>query len=212
MFTLPDLPYDYKALEPYIDEETMKIHHDMHHNAYVKNTNDALAQNLELLVMDPIELYLSLDKVPEQARTKVKNNLGGHINHTFFWGIMCANSNFHLPVSNGELMKNIESTFGSFEIFQEKFSEVGLGRFGSGWVWLVVDNGKLDIVSTANQDNPILESKTPILGLDVWEHAYYLKYKNVRVDYISAFWNIVNWGKVAENYEVGMKLKEGGKS
>ena len=109
-------------------------------------------------------------------------------------------------------MKNIESTFGSFEIFQEKFSEVGLGRFGSGWVWLVVDNGKLDIVSTANQDNPILESKTPILGLDVWEHAYYLKYKNVRVDYISAFWNIVNWGKVAENYEVGMKLKEGGKS
>jgi Fe-Mn family superoxide dismutase len=142
--------------------------------------------------MNVNELLRNLGKVTEDLRTKVKNNLGGHINHTFFWEIMCANSNFQLrpsgckPISNGELMKSIENTFGSFEVFQNKFSEVGLARFGSGWVWLVVDNGKLDVASTANQDNPMLEGKTPILALDVWEHAYYLKYKNVRADCIRA--------------------------
>lgn len=201
MFVLPDLPYAYNSLEPFVDEETMKIHHDKHHAAYVKNTNDALAENTELLNMDPIELYLNLDKVPELVRGKVKNNLGGHINHTFFWEIMSGNPKSEIRNPNEILMSQIQKDFKDFETFQAKFSEAGLGRFGSGWVWLTSDNGKLEITSTANQDNPILDGKKPILGLDVWEHAYYLKYKNMRADYINAFWNIVNWAEVSKRFQ-----------
>lgn len=204
MFVVPELPYDYSSLEPFIDEETMRIHHDKHHLAYVKNTNDALAETPQLLEMNPIELYLNLDKVPESVRVKVKNNLGGHINHSMFWEILASDST---KIPSGKILESINLTFGDFETFKAKFNEAGLGRFGSGWVWLVVnrneensEKSKLEIVSTANQDNPIIEGKTPILGLDLWEHAYYLKYKNMRADYIDAFWNIVNWKQVAENY------------
>lgn len=205
MFLLPELSYEYSALEPFIDTETMQIHHDKHHAAYVKNVNDALVGHDDLLSMDPIELYKNLDKAPEDIRVKVKNNLGGHINHTFFWQVMSPDVR---KTPGEELKEKIDSTFGSFEAFKEKFAAAGLGRFGSGWVWLVVtrnkdksDESTLEIISTPNQDNPILEGKTPILGLDVWEHAYYLKYKNMRADYINAWWNVVNWDEVDKRYQ-----------
>ncbi len=205
MFSLPDLPYDYNALEPFIDEETMRIHHDKHHAAYVKNLNDALAGHEDLLDMDVDTLLVNLNEVPEEIRTKVRNNAGGHANHTFFWQIMSKPEGKN---PTGELLATINKSFESFDNFKEKFTAAGLGRFGSGWVWLIVnkneenwDESKLEIVSTANQDSPISNIQFPILGLDVWEHSYYLKYKNMRADYISAWWNVVNWDEVAKRFQ-----------
>ncbi len=199
MFVLPDLPYDYEALEPFIDEETMHIHHDKHHATYVKNLNDALAGREDLLNMDINDVLKSLDKVPEDLRTKVKNNAGGVANHNMFWEIMCSNDKFQMP--NSKLMEAINKTFGGFDKFKEKFSATALGHFGSGWAWLVAKEDKLSIIDTANQDSPVTEGKNPILCLDVWEHAYYLKYKNMRADYISAWWNVVNWKEVEKLYD-----------
>lgn len=193
MFTLPDLPYAYNALEPYIDERTMQIHHDKHHAAYVKNLNDALPDTS--LTVE--ELLKNLDQVPEAVRTKVRNNGGGHANHSFFWQVMAAPSG---SKPTGKLLDVLISTFGGLEAFQEKFSAAALNRFGSGWAWLVVDGGKLAIVDTPNQDSPIMEGKTSILGLDVWEHAYYLKYQNMRVEYIKQWWNVVNWSEVEKRF------------
>lgn len=196
MFTLPDLPYKYSQLEPFIDEKTMKIHHDKHHQAYIDNLNKALEGEPELLKMDILELLTNLDKVREGLRVKVRNNAGGHANHSFFWKMMVPASEF--KEIDGELKKAIEERFGDFATFQEKFEERGLGRFGSGWVWLLND---LTIVDTPNQDTPLMEGKRAILGLDVWEHAYYLKYQNKRADYIKAWWNVVNWAKAEENFK-----------
>lgn len=195
MFTLSELPYAYNALEPYIDEQTMQIHHDKHHAAYVKNLNDALTGNEALLNMPVEKLLADLAKVPEAVRTKVRNNGGGHANHSFFWQIMGKSSK-----PTGKLLDAITSTFGGLETFQEKFAAAGIGRFGSGWVWLVSEGGKLNIVDTPNQDTPVMEGKTPILGLDLWEHAYYLKYQNLRGDYIKAWWNVVNWTEVEKRF------------
>lgn len=208
MFTLPELPYPYSSLEPFIDEETMKIHHGKHHAAYVKNTIDALAETPELLKLNAPELYLSLEQVPESVRAKVKNNLGGHINHTFFWQIMCPPDMSKMPDSNSPFVKAMMDTFSSPDNFIEKFSDTAMTRFGSGWAWLVADKSGLEILSTANQDNPVLDKKTPILGLDVWEHAYYLKYKNMRADYIKSWWNVVNWQKVEDNFMTATKEGE----
>lgn len=197
-YELPPLPYDYNALEPHIDEQTMRIHHDKHHAAYINNVNKALEGQTALASLSVEQLLASLDKVPENIRTVVNNNGGGHANHTLFWQIMS-------PQGGGEptgaLAQSISSTFGSFAAFKEQFSAAATGRFGSGWAWLVVDSaGKLSIMSTPNQDSPISQGLKPILGLDVWEHAYYLKYQNKRPDYIAAWWNVVNWSKVAELY------------
>lgn len=205
MFTLPDLPYDYNALEPYIDEETMHLHHDKHHATYVKNVNDALEGHEDLLNMSIEELIQNLDKVPEEVRTKVRNNAGGHANHSMFWQVMVPplrqGSVEQANEPSGELADAINQAFGDFATFQEKFTAAATGRFGSGWVWLVVTNGKPEILDTPNQDSPLMDNKgTPILCLDVWEHAYYLKYRNVRADYIKAFWNVVNWPEVAKRY------------
>ncbi len=196
MFTLPDLSYAYNALEPFIDEKTMQIHHDKHHAAYVKNLNDALEGNESLLAL-PIETLISdLSQVPEPVRMKVRNNGGGHYNHSLFWEIMGPGA--HAP--EGMIADAIAASFGSFAAFQEKFAAAGMGRFGSGWVWLVADKGTLTIIDTPNQDNPLMEGKTPVLGLDVWEHAYYLKYQNVRADYIAAWWHVVNWKAVEKRF------------
>ena len=197
MFTLPDLPYDYNALEPFIDEETMHLHHDKHHQAYVDNLNKALEGHDDLLGMDIEDLLQNLDKVPEEIRMKVRNNGGGHANHTFFWQVMSPHSQSSRGLQNA-LKESIEKKFGSFEKFQEEFANKGLARFGSGWVWLTKD---LEIIDTPNQDTPVMDHKKVILGLDVWEHAYYLKYKNVRADYIKNWWNVVNWDKVEELFE-----------
>ncbi len=187
MFTLPTLPYGYDALEPFIDTETMQIHYDKHHAGYIKNLNDALVGNEDLLNMDVNKLLKNLDKVPEEIRTKVRNNAGGHSNHTFFWKIMCS------PDKSGKPLENILA-------LRQEFDEAALKHFGSGWAWMVLNEGKLEVVTTPNQDSPITDGKTPILGLDVWEHAYYLKYRNMRADYINAFWNIINWKQVEKNF------------
>lgn len=205
MFTVPDLPYDYSALEPHIDEETLHYHHDKHHAAYVKNLNEVLTGQNNLLLRNVKDLLKDLNQIPEEIRTKVKNNGGGHANHSMYWEIMCAAKDSGKP--EGNLEKAINETFGDFPTFQEKFSNAAMGRFGSGWAWLIADNGKLSIVDTANQDTPLSEGKNPILLLDVWEHAYYLKYKNLRADYIKAWWNVVNWKKVGQFYEGGEKEK-----
>ncbi len=194
MFTLPDLPYAYNALEPYIDERTMQIHHDKHHAAYVKNVNDALAGTFDTLSVE--ELLTKLNDVPEAIRTKVKNNAGGHANHSLFWLMMSGTKS----APSGKLLEAIHTSFGGLEKFQEVFSTAGVNRFGSGWVWLVKEGGKLAIVDTANQDSPISDGKTPLLALDVWEHAYYLKYQNMRIDYIKAWWNVVNWPEVEKRF------------
>jgi len=199
MFTLPDLPYTYNALEPFIDETTMKLHHDKHHQAYVDNLNKALEGKDEWLIMDIKELLMKLDEVPEEIRMKVRNNGGGHANHTMFWKTMIPKSEF--KGVSGELKEAIDNTFGDFKTFQEKFEAAGLARFGSGWIWLVSDKGNLSIVDTPNQDTPLMEGKKGILGLDVWEHAYYLKYQNKRADYIKAWWNVVNWVHVEKHFE-----------
>lgn len=194
-YTLPDLPYAYDALEPYIDEETMHLHHDKHHNTYVTNLNAAIEKHPELGEKTVEELLADFSSVPEDIQTAVRNNGGGHANHTFFWEILGPNAGGE---PTGAIKEAIEETFGSFEDFKEEFKTAATGRFGSGWAWLVVKDGKLAITSTANQDSPLMDGQTPVLGLDVWEHAYYLKYKNVRPDYIEAFWNVVNWDKVNE--------------
>ena len=198
MFTVPELPYAYNALEPFIDERTMQIHHDKHHAAYVKNLNDVLAGNEELLAMTAEELVADLLKVPEAIRAKVRNNAGGHANHSLFWQVM-APKQTGVPVK-GKLSEAIDATFGSFAQFQEKLTAAAMGRFGSGWAWLSVESGRLVVEDTANQDSPYMEGRAPILGLDVWEHAYYLKYQNVRADYIKSWWNVVNWKEVEKRF------------
>lgn len=197
-YKLPELPYDYNALEPYIDEETMHLHHDKHHNTYVTNLNAAIEKHPELGEKTVEELISDMNAVPEDIKTAVQNNGGGHANHTFFWEIMAPNAGGE---PTGAIKDAINEAFGDFDSFKEEFKTAAASRFGSGWAWLVLDGGKLAITSTPNQDSPLMEGKTPILGLDVWEHAYYLKYKNVRPDYIAAFWNVVNWEKVNEHFE-----------
>ncbi len=196
-FEVPKLPYAYNALEPYIDETTMKIHHDKHHQAYVDKLNAAIA-GTEWEKKKIEEIITNLNKVPEEKRGAVRNHGGGHYNHLLFWEMMIAKGGGE---PKGEVGKAITSTFGSFAEFKEKFKNAGIGQFGSGWAWLVVSGGKLEIVATPNQDNPLTNGKKPILGVDVWEHAYYLKYQNKRPDYLDAFWNVVNWAKVEELYK-----------
>lgn len=195
---LPPLPYAYNALEPHIDETTMQIHHDRHHAAYVNNLNAALEGHADLQAKSLHDLLTSINSVPESIRTAVRNNGGGHANHTLFWEVLSPNGGGQ---PTGALADAIASTFGSFDKFKEEFTKAATTRFGSGWAWLVVDSGKLSVTSTPNQDNPVMEGKTPILGLDVWEHAYYLKYQNKRPDYIGAFWNAVNWAEVNKRFE-----------
>ncbi|AEP01977.1 MAG: superoxide dismutase SodA [Weizmannia coagulans] len=197
-YTLPQLPYAYDALEPYIDKETMNIHHTKHHNTYVTNLNKALEGHDDLASKSVEDLISDLNAVPEEIRTAVRNNGGGHANHSLFWTLLSPNGGGE---PKGALLDAINSKFGSFEKFKEQFAAAAAGRFGSGWAWLVVNNGELEITSTPNQDNPLSEGKKPILGLDVWEHAYYLKYQNRRPEYISAFWNVVNWDEVEKLYE-----------
>ncbi|MGB4966305.1 MAG: superoxide dismutase [Microgenomates group bacterium] len=194
MYTLPELPYDYAALEPVIDADTMHLHHDKHHAAYVTNVNDALSGLAEFESMPIEELMHNLDKVPENVRTKVRNNGGGHYNHSLFWNLMSPTK----TEPTGALLEAITTTFGSLEALQKAMSDAGLARFGSGWVWLTNKNGTLIVESTPNQDNPLMEGNRPILGIDVWEHAYYLKYKNVRAEYLTQWWNVVNWNYASE--------------
>ncbi|MCA1031754.1 superoxide dismutase [Bacillus timonensis] len=196
-YELPQLPYAYDALEPHIDKETMNIHHTKHHNAYVTNVNAALEGNEELLSKSIEDLVANLDAVPEAARTAVRNNGGGHANHSLFWTILSPNGGGE---PTGEIADAINSKFGSYASFKEEFSKAAATRFGSGWAWLVVNNGELEVTSTPNQDSPLMEGKTPILGLDVWEHAYYLNYQNRRPDYIGAFFNVINWEEVTRRY------------
>jgi len=195
-FEVPPLPYPYDALEPYIDKQTMELHHDKHHQAYVDNANDGLA-NTAYANASVEEVLTNLDKIPEQVREKVRNNAGGHYNHTLFWQMM-------KPQGGGEpsgaLAQAIDSAFGSFAQFKEQFKAAAVGRFGSGWAWLVHDGSGLKIVSTPNQDSPISQGMTPLLGIDVWEHAYYLKYQNRRPEYIDNWWNTVNWEFVAQRF------------
>lgn len=200
MFTLPDLSYAYDALEPYLDERTMHVHHDKHHAAYVKNLNDVLTGHEKLLSLAIEDILVDLGQVPEAIRTKVRNNGGGHANHSMFWQVMAPREEGSGQPPGGELGRAIGATFGGFAQFQEKFTAAALGRFGSGWAWLVLAGGKLAIVDTPNQDTPLSEGKTPLLCLDVWEHAYYLKYQNLRADYIAAWWNIVNWKEVERRF------------
>jgi Fe-Mn family superoxide dismutase len=200
---LPPLPYAYDALEPYIDELTMRIHHDKHHQAYVDNLNAALEKHPALQDKSVEELVKNLDAVPEDIRTAVRNHGGGHFNHTMFWLIMGPNGGGE---PGGKLGEAIQAAFGSFESFKEQFNKAAMGRFGSGWAWLCVDAKKnLVITSTANQDTPLADGLIPILGLDVWEHAYYLKYQNRRGEYVQAWWNVVNWGEVATRFEAALK-------
>lgn len=196
-FELPELPYAYDALEPTIDKETMNIHHTKHHNTYVTNLNGALEGQSDLQNKSIEDLISDLNAVPENIRTAVRNNGGGHANHSLFWKILSPNGG---GTPSGELADKINDAFGSFDKFKEEFGKAATTRFGSGWAWLVVNNGNLEIMSTPNQDSPLMEGKTPILGIDVWEHAYYLKYQNKRPDYINAFWNVVNWDEVEKNY------------
>ena len=193
MFTLPDLPYPEGALEPYIDEETMRIHHDKHHAAYVQSLNDALKDFPELAGKEPGQLIADIEAIPEAIRTKVRNQGGGHANHSLFWTIMSPSKS---ALKEGTLMEELKKTFGDLAAFQEKFSAAAMGRFGSGWAWLVKGEDGLEILDTSNQDSPISLGKDPILALDVWEHAYYLKYQNRRADYIKAWWNVVDWPQV----------------
>lgn len=195
-FELPELPYAYDALEPHIDKETMEIHHSKHHNTYVTKLNDAV-KGTDLESKDIEEIIKDLNSVPEDIKTAVRNNGGGHYNHSLFWQMLTPDAS----EADGEVKDAIEAKFGSLDAFKEKFEAAGAGQFGSGWAWLVVNNGELEIVGTPNQDNPITDGKTPILGVDVWEHAYYLKYQNKRPEYLKAFWNVVNWDKVNELYK-----------
>jgi Fe-Mn family superoxide dismutase len=198
-FTLPPLPYAPDALEPYIDKMTMEIHHGKHHNAYVTNLNKALESAPDLAGKKIEELLANnCAIVPEGIRTAVRNNGGGHINHSMFWTIMAPAGGAAKP--SGALAEAIDSTFGSFDTFKEKFNAAGATRFGSGWAWLLKSGGKLEIASTANQDSPVMEGKSPVMGLDVWEHAYYLKYQNRRPDYMAAWWSVVNWKEIEKRF------------
>jgi Fe-Mn family superoxide dismutase len=203
-YELPKLPYDYNALEPHIDARTMEIHHTKHHQAYITNLNNAIKGKADLEKKSVEALIRDLSSVPEDIRTAVRNNGGGHANHSFFWKIMGPKAGGE---PKGKLADDIKATFGGFDQFKEKFADAGVKRFGSGWAWLIKNSsGKLEIVSTANQDSPLMGKAiagaegTPILGVDVWEHAYYLNYQNRRPDYIKAWWNLVNWDTVAKNY------------
>ena len=197
-FTVPDLPYDYAALEPTIDEATMRLHHDKHHQAYADNANAAL-EGTGLADADVDEVLRNLDRVPEEKRGAVRNNAGGHANHSLFWQIMSPDGGGE---PSGALADAIASTFGSLDDLKAKVNDAGAKRFGSGWTWLVKDgSGALQVVSTANQDSPVSDGQTPLLGIDVWEHAYYLKYNNRRPEYLGAWWNVVNWDEVARRFE-----------
>jgi superoxide dismutase, Fe-Mn family len=195
-YEVPPLPYDYAALEPHIDEQTMRLHHDKHHQAYVDKANAAL-EGTEYDGRPVEEVLASLSSLPQDKQTAFRNNGGGHANHTLFWESMSPDGGGE---PSGELADAIGSAFGSFEQFKEQFEANGAGQFGSGWTWLVLDGGELKLTKTANQDSPVLEGHTPLLGNDVWEHAYYLKYQNKRPDYLKAWWNVVDWQKVAERY------------
>lgn len=201
-FTLPDLPYAYDALEPHIDAKTMEIHHTKHHQTYVKKANAALEGHP--MADRPVEEVLkNIDSLNDNIKQAVINNAGGHANHSMFWEVMSPNGGDN---PKGNVAGAIDSTFGSFDTFKEKFSNAGVTRFGSGWAWLVVKGGSnLEVISTPNQDSPLMQGLEPILGLDVWEHAYYLKYQNRRPDYIAAFWNVVNWDKVEENFNKAVR-------
>ncbi len=196
---VPPLPYDYTALEPYIDEQTMHLHHDKHHGAYVTNLNAALDKHPELQSKNVIEILRDINRVPEDIRTAVRNNGGGHVNHTMFWEIMKPQGGGQ---ASGAVADAIKKVFGGQDAFQERFNEAGLKQFGSGWVWLVRNReGKVEIISTPNQDSPYIQGLYPIMGNDVWEHAYYLKYQNRRGDYLKAWWNVVNWAEVSKRFE-----------
>ena len=195
-YTVPELPYAYDALEPYIDQETMHLHHDKHHQAYVNNLNAALEKHPEVTAVI-VDLLKDVDSIPADIRQAVINNGGGHVNHSLFWEMMTPEA----TAPSAELAAAIEATFGSMDAFKEAFAAAAATRFGSGWAWLVLNaEGQLEVVSTANQDNPVSNGQEPLLGLDVWEHAYYVSYRNLRPDYIKAFWNVVNWNKVSELY------------
>ncbi len=195
-YSVPDLPYDYNALEPHIDEATMRVHHDKHHAAYVTNANAAL-EGTEWAEKPVEEVLQNLSSLPQDKQGPVRNNAGGHYNHSLFWEWMSPDGG---GSPEGDLASAIDSAFGSFDDFKAQFKDAGIKRFGSGWAWLIHNGSGLAIVSTANQDNPISDGKTPLLGVDVWEHAYYLKYQNRRPDYLDAWWNTVNWSKVAEGF------------
>ncbi len=196
-YSLPDLPYAYDALEPHIDARTMEIHHSRHHNTYITNANTALEGHADLAEKDVEELIADLGSVPEDIRTAVRNNAGGHANHSLFWTVMGPGGG----APSGDLAAAIDSDLGGFDSFKEAFSDAGAKRFGSGWAWLVANGGKLSVMSTPNQDSPLMDGDgTPILGMDVWEHAYYLNYQNRRPDYIAAFFNVINWDEVARRF------------
>jgi len=199
MFELPKLNYEYNALEPYIDARTMEIHHSKHHAGYTKNFNAAL-EKAEISGKSAEEIVANIKELPSEIQIAVRNNGGGYVNHKLFWTILSADKS----EPSTELKKAIETKFGSFDEFKEKFSAAAKTRFGSGWAWLIVSNGELEIMSTPNQDTPLMEGKTPILALDVWEHVYYLKYQNKRPDYVSAFWNVVNWEEVSKRFKEAM--------
>jgi superoxide dismutase, Fe-Mn family len=199
---LPPLPYAFDALEPYIDAKTMEIHHDKHHGAYVTNLNKALEGNADLQKLTVEQLIAQIDRVPENIRTAVRNNGGGHANHSMFWKIMKKGGGGE---PKGELADAIKSTFGSFADFKTKFNQAATTRFGSGWAWLFTKDGKLTLESLPNQDNPLMSGGKPVMGLDVWEHAYYLKYQNRRPEYIEAWWNVVNWDEITKNFGAAKK-------
>jgi Fe-Mn family superoxide dismutase len=199
---LPPLPYGFDALEPHIDAQTMQIHHGKHHAAYVNNLNAALDKHPDLHQKRLDDLVRDINQLPEAIRTAVRNNAGGHANHSMFWAIMAPKGGSE---PKGKLADEIEKTFGDFAKFKEQFAQTATTRFGSGWAWLALAKGKLEIYSTANQDNPLMDGKTPVMGLDVWEHAYYLKYQNRRPDYIAAWWNVVNWAEVEKRFDAAMK-------
>ena len=201
-YELPPLPYDYNALEPYIDEETMHLHHDKHHQAYVNNLNAALQGQSQFENMSVDDLMRQINNVPESIRTAVRNNGGGHANHSMYWQIMKPNGGGE---PTGDLANAINSAFGSFDQFKAAFNDAGAKRFGSGWAWLVIGpDGKLAVTSSANQDSPLMEGQYPVMGNDVWEHAYYLKYQNRRPEYLAAWWNVLNWDEVAKRYAQGV--------
>jgi superoxide dismutase, Fe-Mn family len=198
-YEVPPLPYAYNALEPHIDEQTMQLHHDKHHAAYVNNANAALESLPQFANLPVDELLRRINEVPENVRTTLRNNAGGHSNHSMFWAIMGPNGGGQ---PTGAVAQAINDTFGSFDQFKSQFNDAGAKRFGSGWAWLVMDrNGKLSVTSTANQDSPLMDGLYPIMGNDVWEHAYYLKYQNRRPEYLNAWWNVVNWNEVNRRYE-----------
>jgi Fe-Mn family superoxide dismutase len=200
-FELPPLPYDYSALEPHIDTQTMQLHHDKHHQTYVTNLNNALQGQSQLASFSGEDLLRRINEVPESIRTAVRNNGGGHVNHTMFWQIMKPNGGGE---PTGDLASAIQQAFGSFDQFKAALNDAGLKRFGSGWTWLVLNaNGQLQVISTANQDSPLMDGLYPVMGNDVWEHAYYLKYQNRRADYLNAWWNVVNWDEIARRYQQG---------